>query len=152
MKTTETIGLDTNILLYGDDPGSPHYASAKQVMDSVFNGTFHACISHQVLAEYFSVATSSPRLKLPLSSKEASDRILFLEKTRKLKKIYPKRSTLKRAIQVCAGLNIRGPKIFDIIYGMTLLDNNIHKLLTNNTKDFSLLEGLHSLSLEDFAA
>lgn len=149
MKTGKMVGLDTNILVYADDPLSSHYRTAKQVLEAAFRGVLQLCLSHQVLAEYFSVITRSQKVANPLTAAEAKDRVLFLERTRRIKKIYPKHSTLRRCVELCAEYNIQGLRIFDALYGLTLLDNKVHQLLTNNPKDFIFLKDLESLQLED---
>lgn len=151
MKKNELIALDTNILLYGDDLGSPYHGAAKTIMEAVFCGALRACLSHQVLAEYFSVASSPRRLEHPLSISEVKDRLLFFERTRRIKKVYPKRSTLKRAIQACVEHHLHGPRIFDAIYALTLLDNGIEKLCTQNIKDFAVFKprGLLAVPLQE---
>ncbi len=142
MKTDnlEIFGLDTNILIFADDPSSPHHAASKEILEKVLNGSLRACVSPQILAEYFSVITSSRRVQKPLSAQDARLRVAFLSRTHRVKKIYPKRSTLRRAVEFCAEQNIKGARIFDALYAITLLDNQIHALITHNTKDFQLFK------------
>jgi len=142
MKAGETTGLDTNVLVLADDAASPHNARAKAILEQVLKGSLRACISQQVLAEYFSVVTSPRRLARPLKVNEAMERVRFLSKSRKIRKIYPKRSTLLRCVEYCAGKGITGPRIFDAQYAFTLMDNGIKRLITQNVRDFSAFEGL----------
>jgi len=142
MKGAELIGLDTNVLIYADDPSSPNHLKAKSYLEDALRGSLNICLSHQILAEYFSVITSPKTVKSPLRVEDAKERILFLNKTRAIKKIYPKRSTLKRCVKFCATKNIVGVRIFDALYATTLLDNRVQKLLTQNVKDFTPFEEL----------
>jgi len=142
MKKDELVGLDTNVLIYADDPSSVLHPAARGVLEEVFRGLWRACISPQILAEYYSVITSVKRCKNPLSAEEAKERVVWLNRVRILKKIYPRRSVLRRSVEFCAQKDIRGPRIFDVVYGITLLDYGVRRLKTNNVKDFLVFEKL----------
>ncbi|MBI4209188.1 MAG: PIN domain-containing protein [Deltaproteobacteria bacterium] len=142
----EWVGIDTNVLVFADDVTSPHNDVAKKYLEDAFRGSIHVCLSHQVLMEYFSVITSPHRVKHPLSIPEAKDRLLFLNRTRRIKKIYPSRTSLKRCIELCAQNSIKGVKIFDVYYATVLLDNKIYKLITQNEKDFNFITGLRTVN------
>ena len=132
------MGLDTNILVFADDAASSNYDKARKILEGALSGASHVCLTHQVLAEYFSVITSPRRVSKPLSVREAKERVLFLNRSRKIKKVYPKRSTLRRCVELCEQHNIRGARIFDALYAMTLLDNGIRRLATQNQRDFEV--------------
>lgn len=140
MKDGELFGLDTNILVYADDPSSTNHLKAREYLEGAIKGSLRACLTHQILAEYFSVVTNERKVKLPLTVEEARERVLFLNRIRAIKKVFSKRSTLKRTIEFCARYGIQGVQIFDAIYAMTLLDNNIKKLVTRNTADFKFFK------------
>lgn len=147
---SDALALDTNILIYADNPESTYHRPAKEILESIFKGQMSGCLTQQILAEYFAVVTNGRRITNPLSPKEAEIRVLFFERSRRLRKIYPKRSTIKHAIQICAKNNFAGAQVYDIIYGVTLLENGIKRLVTENVKDFAVFnnEGLTVLSLE----
>lgn len=136
MTEIQQFGIDTNILVYADDSSSPYNLKSKSYLEGALKGDLEICLSHQILAEYFSVITSPKAVRSPLAVEDAEKRVLFLNKTRAFKKIYPKRSTLKKCVKFCARKNIGGPRIFDALYAMTLLENKVHKLITQNIKDF----------------
>jgi len=142
MKASDRVGWDTNVLVFLDDPSHLNYLKARSLFEQVVKGQMKVCVSHQILSEYFSVITSGQRVQNPLTAPEAAERVLFLIKLRKIKKIYPKRSTLKRCIKFCEKNDIRGAKVFDVYYGINLLDNGVPKLVTQNIKDFAALREL----------
>ena len=142
MNDKELFALDTNILVFADDPSSVVHSLAKNYLEEAFKGSRPVCLSPQILAEYFAVITNPKRIKNPLSVQEAATRVLFLNKSHHIKKIYPKHSALKRSAQFCAKHNIRGARIFDVFYALTLIDNGIHTLVTQNTKDFVFFKEL----------
>ena len=142
MKGADWVGLDTNVLVYADDPSSPHHRMARQVLEDAMMGKRHVCLSPQVLAEYYAVITNPHKAKHPLSIDEARRRITFLNRTRKIKKVYPRRTAMKRCMEVCAEHEIRGVRIFDVFYAMTLLDNRVRRLITQNVRDFTFLKQL----------
>ncbi|MBI4357822.1 MAG: PIN domain-containing protein [Candidatus Omnitrophica bacterium] len=136
MKNGELLALDTNILVYADDPSSANHLKAREYLEGAVKGSLRTCLSHQILAEYFSVVTSEKKVKQPLAVEEAKERVIFLNQLRAIKKIYPKRSTFKRSVEFCAKHGIRGIGIFDAVYAVTLLDNRVKKLVTRNASDF----------------
>lgn len=134
------VGLDANILVHATDPSGTHYDKAREVVVKVLQGGLRGCLSQQVLAEYFAVLTGG-RLEHPLSIDEAKERVLYLNRTRRIKKLYPKRRTFRRCMEFCAKNGIQGRRIFDALYAFTLLDNGVRKLLTRDAKDFRFFEG-----------
>ena len=78
MKGGEIVGFDTNILVYADDPSSNHHLKAREYLEQALKRSIRACLSHQILAEYFSVVTSEKRVKQPLTVDEARERVIFL--------------------------------------------------------------------------
>lgn len=150
MKLSEYAGIDTNILVYADDSSSPHYEIAKHCLERALKDDLKVCLSHQILSEYFSVITSTRMAGFPLSAEEAKGRVLFLNRTRRVKKVYLKRSTLKRCIEFCAEQGITGARIFDAFYATTLLDNGVRRLITQNTKDFEVFK-VRGLTVESLS-
>ena len=146
MKGAELLALDTNVLVFADDSSSPHHLKAKSYLEDALKGVKRVCLSHQVLAEYFAVITGRERAKNPLSVDQAKQRVLFLNRIRRIKKVFPKRSTLKRCVEFCAEHNIQGIRIFDALYATTLLDNKVRKLVTQNTRDFSAFKELELIN------
>lgn len=137
MRGSDLIGIDTNVLVIADNPSHPNHYQARKILEDILNKQIKGCLSHQILAEYYAVVTSGQKVEQPLSAEEAKERVLYLEKVRSLKKVYPKRSTLKRCVMFCSEKDIRGAKFFDALYAMNLLDNGVRKLITQNMKDFA---------------
>lgn len=142
MRGGDVVGLDTNILVYADDPSSNHHLRAREYLERALKLSIQACLSHQILAEYFSVVTSEKKVKQPLTVEEARERVIFLNRIRAIKKIYPKRSTFRRSVEFCAKHGIQGVRIFDAVYAITLLDNHVKKLITRNAADFKPFQEL----------
>lgn len=137
MKGGEWVALDTNVLIYADDPSHPHHGKAREILEKVLTGSLRGCLTQQVLAEYYAVVTGGHRIKNPLSAMDAKDRIIFLSKSRRVRKIYPKRFTFRRCIDFCAREGIQGARVFDAIYAFVLVENGVKKLITQNVKDFA---------------
>lgn len=141
MKRGELVALDTNVLVYADDPSHPNHRRAREVLEKVLTGSLRACLTQQVLAEYYAVVTGGHRIEKPLSAMGAKERVVLLSRSRRIKKIYPKRFTFRRCIDFCAKEDIRGARVFDAIYAFTLLENGVGKLITQNAKDFGPFKG-----------
>jgi predicted nucleic acid-binding protein len=137
MATGEVVALDTNVLVYADDPASPFHPVARRILEEGLLGQRRLCVSPQILAEYFSVITSPKHGPNPLSPEEGAARAGRLARSRRIGRVHPKRGTIARCLASCAARGLRGPRIFDALYAMTLLDNGVRTLLTANVRDFT---------------
>src|SRR5688572_25687456 len=54
----EHVLVDTNVFVYGADLASPHFPAASAFLDAVAAGSFHGCVTPQVLLEFVSVVTN----------------------------------------------------------------------------------------------
>ncbi len=63
--------LDSNILIYAEQAEEAHHATAKSLRDRALTGEFKACISPQVLSEFFAIVTNPRRVNAPLTAERA---------------------------------------------------------------------------------
>lgn len=69
--------LDTNVLVYADQLKSQYHQAAKALRDQVQRGEITACISPQVLSEFYTFMTRKDRrgLESPLSPIAAAEEV-----------------------------------------------------------------------------
>lgn len=142
MTTGDPVALDTNVLVHADNPSSRHHERAAAIVRDALGGRFRAYVTPQVLCEYYSVVTSGRRVPHPLAPAEAAIRVQALIRSRRLKKIHPKRGTLTRCMAGCATEGVAGARVFDRLLAATILDGGVARLLTHNVKDFTGISGL----------
>lgn len=78
--------LDTNILVHAYNKSSPHQLEAANVIKKAMLGETEACLTPQVLYEFFAVATNPKRVEKPLSTREAADLCIDLWECNEIEK------------------------------------------------------------------
>jgi len=136
MKDKSKVLLDTNILVYATFEDSILYKQAREIRDKAVRGEIKACLSPQILAEFYSVVTNSKRVTNPLTPKEAREIIELYFSTLHISKILMKRTTIQRTVKLAEKYKIKEQGIFDTQLIATMLDNGIKRIYTNNEKDF----------------
>jgi predicted nucleic acid-binding protein len=127
--------LDTNILVHAANEDSPYHADAKSVIERINSGELKACLSGQILAEFYATLTNPKKVRQPLSVKEGALAIEgYLESD--ILKLYPRRDTLKLTLELVRSYQVKGLDIFDAQIVATMVENKIKTIYTANEKDF----------------
>ncbi len=136
--------LDANILIYAEQRREEQHEVSKSLRDRALAGDIPACISPQILGEFFSVVTNTgPRgPEHPLTTQEATDQIKKYYEAEHLSIIYPGRQTIQSLLTLLASHPVTGPRIFDILHAATMLENGVTKIATYDQKDFTPLPGI----------
>ncbi len=138
--------LDTNVLVYAHAAESPFHDTARRLRDQALDGQLDACLSPQILCEFFATCTNPRLFHPPLTSKEASRELLAYWSETRLKKILPRESTIDRLAALADRHRLRGQQIFDGLLVATMLDNSVRTIYTLNTKDFEIYTELHVIN------
>lgn len=128
--------IDTNILVYAHNADSPQSQRASELIKSALNQEFESCIAHQNLLEFFSVITSPKRVSNPLTPQEA---LLWIEtyfNSISIRKIFPSQDTMLNTINEGKKLKLSKMEIFDCYLAMTMQENNVSTIYTDNTLHF----------------
>lgn len=131
--------LDTNVLIYAEQRKQPQHESAKLLRDQALKGEIPACISPQILTEFFSVMTNTgPRgPEDPLTPQEAADQVRKYYESENLTVIYPGAGIVERVLSLLEAHPVSGRDIHDLHLIATMLENGVKKVYTFNTKDFT---------------
>ena len=129
--------LDSNILIYAEQAETPYYEAAKSLRDRVLAGEISACISPQVLSEFFAVATNPRRVTAPLTIQEARDQIEKYCESEDLVLIHPGSGIVDRMLSLLEAHPVTGPDIFDLLLVATMLENDVARIYTVNIQDFA---------------
>ena len=94
------------------------------------------CVSPQNLMEFCSVVTRGKFVNPPMSAKEAARMGQILYRSRRLSKVYPKRGTVERTLELGRALGQTGTIWYDMYLACTMRDSGIRSIITENTSDF----------------
>lgn len=128
--------LDTNILVHAAFKSAEHYLSAANILDEGLRQAGRYCVSPQNLIEFAAVTSRARHVVNPLSAEQINRITRKIYSSRTLHKIYPKRATAQRAIEMGMQLKISGPEWYDLHLAMTMRDNGVQQIVTLNQKDF----------------
>jgi len=71
----------------------------------------------------------------------------LLYRSRRLKKIYPLRGTVARALREGRALGIAGPAWYDLFLACTMRDHGVALIVTENLRDFRRIPFVQPRSL-----
>jgi hypothetical protein len=127
--------IDTNILVYAANEDSPYHSDAKGVIERINSGELRACVSLQVLVEFYATVTNPRKVRQPLSTKEATEAVEgYLESD--IPKLYTKKDTLRLTLELARSYQVRGLDIFDAQIVATMVENRVKAIYTANEEDF----------------
>ena len=138
--------LDANILIHAHAVDSPFHEDARELRDQAARGQLEACVSPQVLCEFFAVITDERLIKPALTLSQAKKEIASYWSARQFRKIVPKDTTLTRVVSLLDRHSVKRGDIFDVFLVATMLDNEVRTIYTQNTKDFEIYRELHVIN------
>jgi predicted nucleic acid-binding protein len=128
--------LDTNILVHAYNKSSPHQEQASKILKKAMQGEIQACLTPQVLYEFFAVVTSAKRVEHPISSTEAANLCLDLWECNEIEKLNPSPRAPLEVFKFVEELNLSKAEIFDCVLAVTAKENKIDNIFTENIADF----------------
>jgi predicted nucleic acid-binding protein len=128
--------LDTNILVHAYNKSSPNQKQASKIVKQALKEEIDACLSSQVIYEFFAVITNPKRVECPLDLDEAADLCLDLWECREIEKVTPTSLTPIEVFKLVKEQKLPKGKIFDCILAATAKDNSIDAIYTENVSDF----------------
>jgi len=137
--------LDANILVHAAGARSPRHAKARELRDQAASGEFEACLTPQVLTEFYAVVTDARRFQPALTPTEAQREVRNYLASR-LKLILPKETTTARMLNLLGSKNVRSGRIFDLFLAATMLDNGVRRIYTENVNDFEGISGIDTVN------
>ncbi|MEW6756082.1 MAG: TA system VapC family ribonuclease toxin [Candidatus Latescibacterota bacterium] len=141
--------LDSNILVYAEQQEQPKHEAARSLRDRALTGDISACISPQVLHEFYAVSTSPRRVTAPLSPQEAAEQIRMYCRSLRLALIFPGPDIMERVLALLATTAVVGPDIHDLHLVATMLENGVKRIYTFNTAHFKSFPGIEALTPPD---
>lgn len=142
MTGTDTFLLDSNLLVYAFDASEKEkQENAKILLDFCIDGKRKCAVSIQNLSEFFVSVTK--KIPKPLSKEEGAKIVKKLIDFEGIIKIKPSEITIMRALDISITSNIH---YWDALIAATMLENGIFHIYTENTKDFSKINGIRAIN------
>ncbi|MBI2495263.1 MAG: PIN domain-containing protein [Candidatus Omnitrophica bacterium] len=138
--------FDANILVYAHAKDSPFHEIARHLRDQAVQGVIQACVSPQVLCEFFSVITDDRLAKHALTPAEAAKELETYWHASQFRKILPGETTMARLLRLLEQFPLKRGKIFDAFLVATMLDNGVRTIYTQNVKDFERYQELQVIN------
>ncbi len=128
--------LDANILIHAANGSSPVHETAKRLRDQAVEGALQACLTPQILWEFFSVVTNPRRIDRPLTRGSALKEVEAYVAAEHVALLVPQPSATRRALVLLAHSRVTGPRIFDLYLVATMLDHGVRRIYTEHVEDF----------------
>lgn len=128
--------LDSNVLVHAAYQASPLHEPAARLVDLGLRRRGRFCIAPQNIVEFVAVGTRPRAVRPPLSPEDIHRMAGRLARSRCLRKIHPRRGTVLRAVEEGARLGVRGTVWYDLFLALTMRDNGIVEIVTENASDF----------------
>ena len=134
MTEDELVLIDSNILIYSIDSSERgKNERAKKLLTNCWIGETQYAVSLQNLSEFFVNATR--KVAKPISKEKGARIVKKIIEFDGFIKLEPTQETIKRALDIASNNAV---EYWDALIAATMLENNIRKIYTENTKDFSI--------------
>ncbi len=143
--------LDTTVLIHAAYQKAPLHGPARRLLDRALGQRGKYCLAPQNLVEFAAVATRKKLVHEPLPNDEIARFVKILYCSRNLKKIYPKRATVMRAIREGTAIGLIGPIWYDLFLAMTMRDAGISAIVTEDLRDYQRFPFVTVLGIEEEA-
>lgn len=99
-------------------------------------GKLDACLTAQVIYEFFAVITNPKRVESPMKLSEAVDVCIDFWECRKIEKINPASNAVIDVLRLAKEMKVNKSKIFDCAIAVTAKNNKVECIYTENVDDF----------------
>lgn len=140
--------LDTNILVYATQEDSPQHVGAKALRDRALTGEIAACLSPQVLSEFFVAVTRTDKwaVQHPISGEQATAELRKYCASEYLRLIYPGARIMERMLWLWERHPVTGLQFHDLHIVATMLENDVTRVYTYNTRHFATFSEIETLT------
>jgi predicted nucleic acid-binding protein len=146
MESSPEVLLDASILIHAANGASVVHETARKIRDQAVKGEMRACITPQVLWEFYSVITNPNRVNRPLEPASALKEIQSYTDADLLTLLVPEHSTTMRLLALLRRYPVSGMRVFDLFLAATMLDYGVPKIYTENVQDFQIIEGIETIN------
>lgn len=138
--------FDANLLVHAHAAHSPFHGVASQLRDQAAHGELTACVTPQVLCEFFAICTDARRFQPALSPKQATHEIRRYWQESRFRRILPTAGTMARLVDLLTRQPLGQQRVFDAFLVATMLENGVRTIYTRNVKDFEIYHELQVIN------
>ena len=99
--------------------------------------------------EFAAVVTRRRIVDPPLAADILRRMTERLYRSRRLRKIYPSRGTVVRAMREGTSLGVSGPRWYDLFLAVTMRDTGVREIITENLDDFRRISFVTARTMAD---
>jgi uncharacterized protein len=135
----EHVVLDTNVLVYATNSAAPQHAAARRLHDRALAGEVRACLTAQILFEYFAAVTHEGQLTRLVSP---ADALADLDTLRSAFPLLPVPGDIdERVGGLLRQTGFSGRHVFDLQIAATMLANGVRCIATYDSR-FARIPGI----------
>ena len=135
--------LDTNVLVYATIPAFPEHEDVRRyLLSQLRQPEVRLAVTPNILHEFVHVTTDGRRFDPSLKMSEALEVARRFLNGRNIECLSITAAHLQRAIEMLEKYSLGRKRIADTLMAATLLDNDVPEIITCNSKDFSVFDGL----------
>jgi hypothetical protein len=138
--------VDANVLVYAHFRQSEHHAASRDLLTRAQDGGIALCVTSQVLAEFYSVATDPRRVSDPFQPDEAVTALERVLAMPGLAVLEVPADVPARWLALARQRAPKGPAVFDLQLIATMQANNVPQVYTYDTEHFSGFDGIEPLT------
>lgn len=138
--------VDTNVLIYAFTKDSEYYKSSRELLNKAQEGELSLCITPQVLAEFYAIATDPRRTSVPQEPHETANVIDQLLAMPGMVLLSLPVDVVNRWTTLIRQHPVRGSDIFDVQLVATMLGNGVNQIYTYNRLDFEKFSEIEVLT------
>lgn len=126
------IAVDTNLLVYAHRRGTGEHRNAQRALERAAADPRGWGAAATVLAEFWSVVTHPAATGRPSTPEEATAFLSALREDGGLVVWHGGAGFTDRLLNLAEALGVRGPRIFDLVVGLTAAEGGAHELWTHD--------------------
>ena len=134
--------LDANVLAYAVNADAPQHAAARALLQAASEPAATLYVTSQILCELYSVITNPRRVAVASSPTEALHIISGMLALPGLQVLPIPARAVRRWMELLQRHPVTGGDIFDLQIVATMQTNDIQRIYTFNTDDFSVFPEL----------
>jgi len=127
--------LDSNILVYAADTGSPLHTQALAIRGRAASEPENACLCFPVLLDFFAVLTDPARVRTPLPPKEAWREVDAYRQGFRI--FYPDEETWEHLSRIVSRYRTKRQDVFDAVIVALMVQHGVRGIYTANKRDFA---------------
>ena len=132
--------------MHAHNKSSSHQKRAKAIIEDALEGRLKACLTAQVIYEFFAVITDPKRVESPMKSNEAAEVCSDFWECCEIEKISPASNAVLDVLRIAQEFNLSKSKIFDCAIAITAKNNKVECILTENIRDFEDYDFLRAVN------